>query len=151
MIETLIVGSILGREVISQSVTEVTKLTYSNLKTLLENDEFIFKNLLEELDINVKIQIIESIIRDLDNNKLNKLEGTKLSKPIHICLINLHNIIEKINKEIIQIKDKSKEQTQLWFSRFRSNPVIYLIENLKKHTKIMDNRLELLIKLLTIS
>ena len=144
MLETVLLGSLLGREVVAKSISEITNKTYSNISILLNNDTFIFKEILEELDIKVKIQVIDKLISDLDNNK-------NLSEPIHVCLINLHNIIEKINDEILEINKKNEEYEKVWLKMIYTNPACKLIENLKKHTRIMDARLDMLVKLLTVS
>ena len=144
MIETMIVGSLLGREVISKSVSEITSKTYNNIYNLLNNNEFIFKDLLEEMDITVKIQVIDKMITELDSKK-------GLSESIHICLINLHNIIEKINNEIIEIEKSINDFDKIWFKFLYTNPSLKLISNLRKHTKIMDERLDILVKLLFVA
>ena len=144
MLETVLLGSLLGREVVAKSISEITNKTYSNISILINNNTFIFKEILEDLDIKVKIQIIDKLILDLDKKK-------NLSEHIHVCLINLHNIIEKINNEILEINKKNLEYEKVWLKMIYSNPACKLINNLKKHTKIMDTRLDMLVKLLTIS
>lgn len=142
MLETFVVSSLLGREVISKSIGEATKKTYDNISLLLQNDEFIFKNVLEELDIKVKINIINKLIAEFDKKFLSDV--------VHQCLVNLHEIVEKINLEIESIKNESTKYNNLWFKYLYTNPTINLINNLKKHTFIMDQRLEMLVKVLNI-
>ena len=142
MIESIVVSSIFGREIISKSIGEITKKTYNNVSLLLQNDEFIFKSILEELDIKVKIDIINKLISELDKKNLSDV--------IHQCLINLHEIVEKINLEIESIKEESKKYNNLWFKYLYTNPIINLINNIKTHTNVMDQRLEMLLKVLNI-
>ena len=143
MFETLVISSLLGNQVLNHTIGEATKSAYISIGDLLVNDKFHFKELLENLDIRLKIEIINDIISKYDRN-------IKLHDSVDICLKNLHLIIDKINKEINNINIEIDEHDKKWFKHFRGNNVILKINNLKRHSEIMDNRLKILMKLINI-
>jgi len=143
MLETLVISSILGREVISHTIGEATKSAYLGIGDLLSNENFHFKELIESLDIKLKIEIINDLV---DRNK-----DIKVSKSIKTCFDNLHSIITKINEEITNVNEEIKIHSTKWFKSFRSSGVLLKINNLKRHSIILDNRLDMLIKLLNIN
>ena len=140
MLETLVISSILGREFISHTIGEATKSAYLGIGELLSNDNFQFKEILERLDIKLKIEII--------NDLFEKNKEVKVSKSVNTCFDNLNSIIKKINEEIKNINKEIEIHETKWFKNFRINNVLIKIENLKRHSSILDNRLNMLIKLL---
>lgn len=141
MFETLIISSIIKKEVIAQTIGESTKSIFHNLSHIME-DEFKLKNIIEELDLTSKIDIINDLIKDIDKEDINDI--------IHKAIHYLHDIIETINKEVEDIKKEIKEHSELWFHRFRTPTYISKIERLIKHNQILDKRLDLFIKVFNI-
>ena len=141
MFETLIISSIIKKEVIAQTIGESTKSIFHNLSHIME-DEFKLKNIIEELDLTSKIDIINDLIKDVDKEDINDI--------IHKAIHYLHDIIETINKEVEDIKKEIKEHSELWFHRFRTPTYISKIERLIKHNQILDKRLDLFIKVFNI-
>ena len=142
MIETVIISSILGREVASQAITETSKKILNGILGIMDTSHFILIDLLEELDIQHTINIINSIIKDIENKPNNNT--------IDICLNHLNEIVKKILDEIEIIKIEITKYEQLWFKSIRTPNYNKLIVKLKSHTKIINNRLNLLINLLKI-
>ena len=141
MFETLIISSLIKKEVIAQTIGESTKSIFHNLSHIME-DEFKLKNIIEELDLTSKIDIINDLIKDVDKKDINNI--------IHKAIHYLHDIIETINKEVEDIKKEIKEHFELWFHRFRTPTYISKIERLIKHNQILDKRLDLFIKVFNI-
>tara|TARA_Y200000002_G_C22589983_1_gene624775 strand:+ start:607 stop:1038 length:432 start_codon:yes stop_codon:yes gene_type:complete len=136
----LTTGMILTSDVVSREVISGTTGTiYRLLSGISEFDLEHVNQLLEELDLNKKIEIVESLF---DNNRY---EPTK--KTFNIALNNLHEISEKISLELKEIKKDIEYTKTLYFKQFRSHKYMKNLENLKKHSKILDNRLDLVIKL----
>ena len=141
IIETaLVTSTLLKKEVICQAITSTTKTAYYGISGLMSNNDFIFKDILEDLDLSEKIGIIDSLIK--------KLENTNISDTINLSLHGLHNIINKINNEIILINNQIKDHKQKWFSNIRPAEYLITVNKLKSHKKIMDERLDLLLKLI---
>lgn len=141
MLETLIVSSLIKKELISQTISESTKNIVYNLGNLMK-DEFEFKNIIEELDLMSKIDIINSLINDIDSKNINEI--------IHKVIHYLHMIIDLIKQEIEEIKKEIKEHKELWFHNFRTANYKVKIERLIKHNQILDKRLDLFIKVYNI-
>ena len=142
MIESYLITNLIGKELIGQAIHDSTKGIYGNLSTLM-NDEFTFKALLEAIDIVSKIDIVNSFMSVLDSKK-------NMSDVLHKALNYLHEITEKINKEISDIKKEIEIHKTLWFHNLRTPSYKVKIDNLVKHTKILDTRLDLIIKLINI-
>ena len=140
MFETLIVGSLIQKELIGQTIGESTKSIFHNLGSIL-NDEFELKNVVEELDIISKMDIVNNLINKLDHSK-------DISDTIHKSLHYLHEIIEIINHEIKVINKEIEEHKNLWFHKFRTPSYLSKVQKLVKHNGVFDKRLDLLIKLL---
>jgi hypothetical protein len=60
----------------------------------------------------------------------------------------LVSIIEKINNEILEIRLLIAEHEQKWLYNWRGNSYEPKIKNLIKHVTIMENRLDLFIKII---
>jgi peptidoglycan hydrolase CwlO-like protein len=139
--ETLIVGALIKKELIAQTIGESTKGIFGGMSSIL-HDDFEFKNTIEELDIKSKIDIVNDLIKDIDEENINDC--------IHKALHYLHEIIDLINKEIEEINNDITEHKKLWFHRIRSANYPQKVQRLIKHNQLFDKRLDLLIKLLTI-
>jgi|TARA_B110000261_G_C12963749_1_gene309662 hypothetical protein len=133
-------GMILTSEVVSREVISGTAgKIYNSLSGISEFDLAHVNTLLEDLDLNKKIEIVESLF---DNNRFDPTKKT-----FNIALNNLHEISEKISSELEEIKKNIEYTKTLYFRSLRTHKYIKHLDNLKKHSKILDNRLELVIKL----
>ena len=93
---------------------------------------------LEELDIVKKIELIEVIF-----TQYSDINETQV-----LALNNLHDINIKIKDELEEIKKDLKEYEKLYFRWFMSAPYLNKLENLKRHCKILNERLDLFTKLI---
>ena len=141
MIETIVIGSLLGREVVTQTISQTTKSVYYGVTGLMSNEHFLLKDVLEELDINPKISTINSLMSDIEKRE-------NINDTVHLCLNHLHDIIAKINNEIVDINKEIELDKEKWFRYFRTPNYIKKVHNLRIHKRIMDERLELLIKMI---
>lgn len=136
----LTTGMILTTDVVSREVISTTTSSIYNLLSGINAFDLQHVNqLLEELDLNKKVEIVESLF---DNNKFDLLRKT-----YNIALNNLHEISEKISLELKEIKKDLEYSETLYFKSFRNHKYLKSLENLKKHSKILDDRLDLVIKL----
>ena len=81
MIEPLLFTStlLLGKEMFTQTITTTTNNIYSGIDKLLKNDNIEFKKICEELDIHIKLDIINTFIIDIHNSDTNHgVYNTKL-------------------------------------------------------------------------
>ena len=80
MIEPILVSSslLIGKEMFSQTINTTTKNIYNGIDKILLNDNLQFKELLEDLDITIKLDIINTFILDIHSN--NKIFNESVSK-----------------------------------------------------------------------
>tara|TARA_Y100000591_G_scaffold282028_1_gene262155 strand:+ start:625 stop:1065 length:441 start_codon:yes stop_codon:yes gene_type:complete len=146
MIEPLLISSslLIGKEVMTQTITNSTKNIYSGIEKIITNENTEFNLILDKLDINTKLDIINSFITEMENsNKLLSETTSKALKYIEKILKTIELEISNINTEIIEHKKK-------WFNRIRPSNCREMINNLINHVAILDNRFELLIKFINI-
>ena len=146
MIDPLLVSSslLIGKEMFTQTITTTTKNIYNGIDKILLNDNVQFKKILDDLDITIKLDIIHTFILELHNDtKLFNETVTKTFNYLEEILKIIEQEIENINNEIIKHNEK-------WFSRFRFSNCPNMLVKLINHIKILDNRFELLIKLIKI-
>ena len=146
MIEPLLVTSslLIGKEMFTQTITTTTKNIYNGIDKILLNDNVQFKKILDDLDITIKLDIIHTFILELHNDtKLFNETVTKTFKYLEEILKTIEQEIENISSELINHNEK-------WFSRLRFSNCPIMLDKLIKHINILDNRFELLIKLIKI-
>ena len=134
-ITSIIISELIGKEVISDTIKGINS-TISNIESF--NIEKV-NDVLEELDIIKKIEIVNSLF---ENNNL-EMDKTRV-----MALNNLHEISEKIMKELEEINKDIEYTKTIYFSNFRSSPYFEKLKKLKKHCRILDQRMELVLRLL---
>ena len=136
MIEPILITSslFLGREMFTTTVTNTTKNIYNGIE----------KKILDNLDINTKLDIIHTFIIDIHND--NRIFNNTLTKSFNY----LEAIIKTIETEIENINLELKLHSQKWFHKYRNSNCEVLLNNLINHVKILDVRFNLLIKLIKI-
>ena len=146
MIEPLLISSslIIGKEVMTQTITNSTKNIYSGIEKIMTNENMEFNQVLDNLDINTKLDIINSFIKEMESS--NKL----LSETTRKSLKYIENILKIIEVEISNINIEIEEHKKKWFNRIRRSNCREMINNLVNHVKILDDRFELLIKFINI-
>ena len=146
MIEPLLVSSsfLIGKEMFTQTITTTTKNIYNGIDKILLNDNVQFKHLLDDLDITIKLDIIHTFILDIHND--TKIFSNTVTKTFNY----LEEILKTIEQEIENINDEIIKHNEKWFSRLRVSNCPNMLDKLMKHINLLDNRFELLIKLIKI-
>jgi len=155
MIEPLLFTStlLLGKEMFTQTITTTTNNIYSGIDKLLKNDNIEFKKICEDLDIHIKLDIINTFIIDIHNSDTNSSDtnsNTIFNETINKTFKYLEDILKTIELEIENINNAILFYEKLWFRQIRKCNYTIIISNLVKHIKILDSRFELLIKLIKI-
>ena len=142
MIEPLIISSsfLLGKDLVTKAISNTSNNIFTEINGLMADGDFVFKSLLEDLDINSKLDIVNSFV--------NEIEPQNHNDTIKKALKYLHEILEKINLEIENIKKEIETHKQKYFYYLRSPNYKDTLEKLKLHIKILDDRFNLLIKLI---
>lgn len=138
-ISTNVISALIGRQLFSQAIADASNSIYGSLSSIIYYDNNI-DEVLNKLDIKNKIKNIELL-----------LSGIKSNNPmINRCIEGLYDIIIDIREDIKQIDIKVKNHKNLYFSSWRYLNCSKLLNNLKTHSCILDNRLDFLIKSLNI-
>jgi hypothetical protein len=102
--------------------------------------------ILAPLDIISKVKLIETLIRDI-NDEI-KVQNTEIPKSLELSIQQLNDIVERIHKNLNNIKNRIEYHKTLWFSSFRYVGYLEEVEKLKKNNSILDTRLDHLIKII---
>ena len=145
---------IIGKEIIIESTKAVLGLV-----TDLEDHEDPYVNrVIEDLDIHVTISTIESLIDiseskfkirnndKYDNNKY--VNRHKIYMSINSCVKNINDIINKIKKEMEEIKRLLPLHKQKWFHTLRTPEYYTNLDNIKRYNTIMKDRFSMLLNII---
>lgn len=124
----------------AEVVSNTMKNIHDAINGIHENDVPHIIELLEKLDLKKKIEITQSLFKENKNVKNDTLK---------IALNNLHEITIKIKKELEEINNDIEYSKTLYFQSFRTMPYVEKLDKLKNHNDLLDNRLDLTIKLLS--
>ena len=124
----------------AEVVSNTMKNIHDAINGIHENDVPHIIELLEKLDLKKKIEITQSLFKENKNIKNDTLK---------IALNNLHEITIKIKKELEEINNDIEYSKTLYFQSFRTMPYVEKLDKLKNHNDLLDNRLDLTIKLLS--
>jgi len=141
-----IATTILKDDLTHNAISKSVKLTYETFKNIISYNRQEVTNNLEEIDIMNQLQIVDALMNDIDKNKNIVNNYTS----IEVALKQLHEIVNKVHQELNTINEIIKYNESIWFPRFRAIDYNKNIQELKIHKKIMDGRLNLLIKLMQI-
>ena len=96
-----------------------------------------------------KILLISDIINDITVIKsfIEEIEEKNQNKTLLVCINNLNDTLEQLEKIINSINKKFEEHNNLWFSYFRSYDITSEKENIIFLSGQLKHRFELLIKI----
>jgi hypothetical protein len=141
--EPLFIASSLffGKEVVAQTISGSTKNILNGVNSIMEDEDFTFKKILDECDLISRVDIINSYIQEIHDTE------SYFSNSIKIALKYIDEILKKIEIEVSEIELQINEHKQIWFHRFRSPCYKPILDNLMIHIKVLDERFNLLIKI----
>ena len=97
--------------------------------------------IVSELPSNIEFELV-----DIKSNSTDIF--TRLPEPVKISLNSLSVIVEKINGNLLKIKEKIQAHTKLYFKSWRNFCLKREISELKFETDLLNSRLDLLFQLL---
>jgi hypothetical protein len=140
---TQLVSSLIGNDIITKAIGDTSSTIYLLLYGILDYQDLYLEKFMEDLDIKYQIKCVEGIINNLDKIIIDKTLETSLE--------NLHEIICKIREDLKQIDHNMKNHKLKWFYSYRRIDNIIQFENIKIHKKILNERLELFMKIVKIN
>ena len=137
---SLVVGTIVGNEILTNSVRTSTHGIYQGILDILgSNADIKFKNLIEEQDVYSKIRVIHQFLDNLTDSKKNNYKT---------AIDNIEESLNNIELEIEIIKKGIENHEEKYFKYFRVCEYKKNVDNLIKFVKILDGRFDLLIKIM---
>ena len=137
-----IVSSLIGNDLITRAISDSANTIYNLLYGLVELQDPLLERAIDELDVKAQIKCVESIIGNLPNKKI--------SQSLSISLEQLHDIICRIREDLKQINNNFKLHQQKYFYYYRKMDNSIEISNLQRHKKILDQRLDMFMRIFTI-
>lgn len=137
-----IVSTLIGNDILTKAISDTANTIYHLLYGLVDLQDPILEKTIDELDVKAQIKCVESIIGNLDKNRV--------TSSLNISLEQLHEIICRIREDLRQINVNFEKHTQKYFYSYRQIDNSLEIINLTRHKKILDQRLEMFMKIFTI-
>lgn len=134
-----VVSTFIGKQLFSKAITDTSNSIYISITDIFNYNDNI-DDVLNYLDIRERVKTVDLLIKDIQN----------YNQTITNCVSNLHDIILLIREDLKQINQIIELHKQKYFPNWRCLDCKFQLYNLKLHSKILDNRLEYLIKSLHI-
>ncbi len=101
------------------------------------------------MDINSKLLLIESVIRDIyEEIKIHKLLATK---SLELAISQMNEIVHQLHDNLQELKDKIDYHKTIWFHSLRTPEYLTVLETIKTNKTILDNRFDTLMKIISLS
>ena len=116
--------------------SETTKGMLNKIWDIMNENHPDLVEITSPLDIISKVKLIETLIRDV-NDEI-KVQNTEIPKSLELSIQQLNDIVERIHKNLNNIKNGVEYHKTLWFSSFRNVGYLEEVETLKKNNSILD-------------
>ena len=137
-----LVSSIIGKDLVTKAITDSANSIYKLIYGIVDYKDLSIESYIYELDIQNKINIVELLLSEIEEHNLSKLVMTSLS--------GLHDIILNIREDLKQISIIISNHIEKYLSSWRTIDTSIQIKQLTRHVKILDSRLDMLMKILSI-
>jgi hypothetical protein len=133
-----ILSTLIGNDLMTKAISDSANTIYNLLYGLVEFQDPVLERTLEELDVKEQVRTVETLIRNL--------QKPRISESINLCLEQLHEIICRIREDLKQISRNMEIHKTRWLYTYRPVDNRIQIANLKKHKSILDQRLDMFMK-----
>jgi len=134
-------AAVLGLGVtVSQSL--ISRAVYNLYDTLGNSVHPVVKNVLEELDIAAHLEVVEVMVKEIPENT---------TESVKICMKNIEKVLNNIQQLLVDINNETAYHNTKWFAHWRTCNLEDKLEALKKYKAILDQRIDLLTKVLAVS
>lgn len=154
-----IVSTLIGNDIMTKAISDSASTIYGLLYGFTDITDVELKSLMDNLDIREQVRTVESILQTMlpqINNKSKNAHhaGDTYSQlpshPISISLEGLHEIICKIREDLKQIQHNIDEHKKTYMYYITKPNHRTQIHNLKLHKKILQERLDMFMKVLQV-
>ena len=133
---------IFGKEIAVQTISSTSSSIISTLKTISDNYDNETKELFIRLDIKFKLDIISKYIESIEFNKHID------NKSIDLCVDYIKEILIMIEKEVNTLEKEIEVYKKRWIGNLSSSSFKTQFSNIESHVSILDQRFNMLIKIL---
>lgn len=162
--------SLLAHGLYSSLVNAISAITIGTgklIKSLYTHQNPDVTKLIHELDIDRRLKLVQTLLNAAHRDRKSKISDVKMDEiekskiyglmnckcsddefddPIELCLGYLHDIIQQIHRNLVDIEQKVIRHKKKWFNSWRKLNVKSLLDNLKLNSLILDARFNDLIK-----
>jgi hypothetical protein len=96
-----------------------------------------------QLDIEVVLSVVEALVREIPDEEANS-EATSL------CIKNIERVIVKIQEQLLEIHSETAYHKTKYFNGYRTLNLEKNLVQLRAQKKILDQRIDLLMKVLAV-
>ena len=139
--------------------------SYDIIKETATYEHPYLQGILNELDLKADLQVIQSLLSKINHNSViiqdeenegnnsenNENNIKKEVDPILVCLQNVTQMVCLIKDELKNINEEIKKHDERWLANWRTPSYQGHINKIILHKKILDKRVDLLIKILQIT
>lgn len=137
-----IVSTLIGNDIMTKAISDSSSTIYNLLYGFIDISDPLLEQTIDELDVKEQIRSVENMITQITS----KHDSTS----IQISLEQLHEIICRIREDLKQIKENHDSHKRKYFYRYRRPDNSIQIDNLKKHKGILDQRLDMFMRIFQI-
>ena len=127
---------LIGGKIFSTVINDTASKIISVTETAIIHNHTDVHELFTELDLDVRLAVINSLIKNIKKEQSNET--------VNICLKSLYDVITKINKITHDIDDIIEQHKQKYFSGWRQIDVDSQIDEVRKQSDLLDKRFSLL-------
>jgi len=131
---------LIGKEMAAQTISKTSSSIISKLGNLYGTN---YESIFTELDIKFKIDIVNSYISKIDTNSL-RLTCDAVSK----CIEYIKDILIEIEGDMNKLQKLLDQNYNKWFGNSYSNNSSEIINDIRIKVHILDQRFDILLKLL---
>lgn len=132
--------SYIGQNILMEGLSGTSKKLYTQFEKWFYTNCPEVEKMLKDMGIFDKLKYIDKLISEIG-------ESFKHSETVSTILEDIHSTEEKIKYELTQIQIIMVRHKNKYFSKYRKPKYENHIVNIKKHIKLLDTRIEMLIKL----
>jgi len=134
------VSTLIGKEIVTSAIRETANSACTLIYSFVDHPEI--NKVLMKLDTKASIKTVETLIENININKINKT--------VCVVLNHLHQILCEITDNLSKITYSLNNHKKKWFKRFRKADYSIYLDKLENNHKILEKRLKNLFEILAI-
>ncbi len=149
---TVVLGTLSSLSITSsladKLLTNSIQSSFSIMKKFVSSHHIPINELIFEWDLVSKLEIIQALMNDIEKKYQNQQISEKES--FQKSLLNLHQIVDQMEKVLQKIEDKIKFHQTKYFHGWRSLNYDKEMKQLEKMIKLLDVRYKMFLEILMV-